>query len=61
MKRLIWAAVTFLLLATVSRAQETPQADVAAGYLIFTSSRVLPFQWRAAAGLLLSTPVIGWE
>jgi hypothetical protein len=35
MKRLIWAVVTFSLLATVCRAQGIPQADVAAGYSHF--------------------------
>jgi opacity protein-like surface antigen len=32
MKKLIWAAVAFLFLATVSVAQETPRADVAIEY-----------------------------
>lgn len=35
MKRLVWAALLLLLLAGISRAQETPQAEIAVGYSHF--------------------------
>lgn len=35
MKKLLWAVLAFSFLATVSRAQEAPQADVSVGYSHF--------------------------
>ena len=59
MRKLLFAALVFSLLATVSRAQETPVADVAAGYSFLYVVKGLPNwnTWGFERTVLRQTPL----
>ena len=52
MKKLIWAALTMSILATASRAQETPLADVAVGYSHFHIIKGFTIPMEGGSGAL---------
>jgi outer membrane immunogenic protein len=50
MKKIIWAAMAILLMAMISRAQDTPRADLAVGFSNFTIAKGIPTNLSGVGG-----------